>query len=277
MAAQFPPLEAARKDGLLCFGGDLHPERLLAAYSRGIFPWYESGLPILWWSPDPRCVLPLEEFHLSRRSDRLLRNKPFTLTFNAAFSRVIRACAAPRHKGGGTWILPEMAEAYECLHHMGYAHSVEAWYEGDLVGGLYGVGLGRAFFGESMFHVLPEASRAALSGLVALLRLRGVTLLDCQQETPHIMKMGGVLLPRKLFVQKLAQALAPEPVAGASAQGESVSPVVSGVTPADADLAAERGVTSAEADLVAACGTIWQPWSERYDYSLSSGSWTLRS
>ncbi len=264
MAAQFPPLEAARKDGLLCFGGDLHPERLLAAYSRGIFPWYESGLPILWWSPDPRCVLPLEAFHLSRRSDRFLRNKPFTLTFNAAFSRVIRACAAPRHKGEGTWILPEMAEAYECLHHMGYAHSVEAWYEGDLVGGLYGVGLGRAFFGESMFHVLPEASRAALSGLVALLRLRGVTLLDCQQETPHIMKMGGVLLPRKLFVQKLAQALAPEPVAEASAQGESVSRAVSGVTPA-------------EADLLAACGTIWQPWSERYDYSLSSGSWALRS
>ncbi len=264
MAAQFPPLEAARKDGLLCFGGDLHPERLLAAYSRGIFPWYEAGLPILWWSPDPRCVLPLDAFHLPRRSARHLRNNPFELTFNAAFSEVIHACAAPRHEGGGTWILPEMAEAYECLHHMGYAHSVEAWYEGELVGGLYGVGLGRAFFGESMFHVLPEASRAALAGLVALLRLRGVTLLDCQQETPHIMKMGGVLLPRELFVQKLDQALAPEHLAETSDQRDPVTGHFSGSTAVDVEPTAP-------------CGAIWQAWRERYDYSLSSGSWALRS
>lgn len=272
MAAQFPPLESARKDGLLCFGGDLHPERLLAAYSRGIFPWYEAGLPILWWSPDPRCVLPLEAFCLPRRSARHLRKNPFLLTFNAAFGRVIRACAAPRHEGGGTWILPEMTEAYERLHRMGYAHSVEAWHEGRLVGGLYGVGLGRAFFGESMFHVMPEASRAALTGLVALLRQRGVMLLDCQQETPHIMKMGGVLLPRERFVQKLDQALAPEYPDGISGPGESVLPVRTNGTCADAGQAA-----ACDSGQDSACGAIWQPWRERYDYSLSSGSWALRS
>ncbi len=208
MAEQFPPLENARKDGLLCAGGDLRPERLLAAYSRGIFPWYSAGLPILWWSPDPRCIMPLEMFHLPKRSVRTLRNHPFHLTHNTVFNQVIRACAAPRKGSDSTWILPEIIEAYEQLHLLGYAHSIEVWNtKGQLVGGLYGVALGQAFFGESMFHIEAEASRAALAALVDLLRLRGVMLLDCQQATPHIMQMGGVLLPRTLFQKKLQEAL----------------------------------------------------------------------
>ncbi|WP_297670813.1 leucyl/phenylalanyl-tRNA--protein transferase [uncultured Desulfovibrio sp.] len=220
MAEQFPPVENTREDGLLCVGGDLRPERLLAAYSKGIFPWYSAGMPILWWSPDPRCVLPLEAFHLPARSARRLRNHPFRLTHNAAFARVIRACAAPRKGSDGTWLLAEMIVAYERLHALGYAHSVEAWDgEGNLAGGLYGVALGRAFFGESMFHVAPEASRAALAGLVELLRLRGATLLDCQQKTPHIMRMGGELLPRPLFLERLRAALRPPAPAGEGRAG----------------------------------------------------------
>jgi leucyl/phenylalanyl-tRNA--protein transferase len=216
LAAQFPPLEAARADGLLCMGGDLQPERLLAAYSRGIFPWYEEGLPVLWWSPDPRCVLPLGDFRLPRRSARALRRSPFALTLDRAFGRVIRACAAPRPGASGTWIIPAMIAAYERLHALGYAHSIEAWRDGELAGGLYGVALGRAFFGESMFHRAAEASRAALAGLVELLRQRGALLLDCQQETPHIMRMGGVLLPRAFFVARLREALGEAPTAAAA-------------------------------------------------------------
>lgn len=244
LAAQFPPPEAARSDGLLCVGGNLRPERLLAAYSRGIFPWYEEGLPILWWAPDPRCVLPLENFRLPRRSARTLRRQPFELTLDAAFGRVIRSCAAPRKSGKGTWLTAEMIAAYEKLHLLGYAHSVEAWRDGELAGGLYGVGLGRAFFGESMFHVLPEASRAALAGLVRLLRLRKAVLLDCQQETPHIMKMGGVMLPRPLFLQRLTAALAGD--------DESMPDKGAGPFP-------------------------WAPWRKDYVFSMPSGSWTARS
>lgn len=244
LAAQFPPPEAARSDGLLCVGGNLRPERLLAAYSRGIFPWYEEGLPILWWAPDPRCVLPLENFRLPRRSARTLRRQPFELTLDAAFGRVIRSCAAPRKSGKGTWLTAEMIAAYEKLHLLGYAHSVEAWRDGELAGGLYGVGLGRAFFGESMFHVLPEASRAALAGLVSLLRLRKAVLLDCQQESPHIMKMGGVMLPRPLFLQRLTAALAGD--------DESMPDKGAGPFP-------------------------WAPWRKDYVFTMPSGSWTARS
>lgn len=245
LAAQFPPPGAARADGLLCAGGDLRPERLLAAYSRGIFPWYEEGLPILWWSPDPRCVLQPESFHLPSRSARALRRRPFELTLDAAFSQVIRACAGPRATGSGTWLTPEMIAAYERLHALGYAHSVEAWQDGSLAGGLYGVALGRAFFGESMFHRVSEASRAALAGLVALLRLRGAELLDCQQQTPHIMRMGGVMLPRASFLERLARALAPD---GAEEPGG-------------------RGMESVP----------WAPWKTGYVYSAVSGSWMARS
>ncbi|WP_022655111.1 leucyl/phenylalanyl-tRNA--protein transferase [uncultured Desulfovibrio sp.] len=245
LAAQFPPPKAARADGLLCAGGDLRPERLLAAYSRGIFPWYEEGLPILWWSPDPRCVLPLESFRLPSRSARALRRHSFDLTLDAAFGLVIRACAGPRTAGNGTWLTPEMIAAYERLHALGYAHSVEAWRDGSLAGGLYGVALGRAFFGESMFHRASEASRAALAGLVALLRLRGAELLDCQQQTPHIMRMGGVMLPRASFLDRLARALA------ADETGEPVGRRMENVP--------------------------WAPWKTGYAYSAISGSWTARS
>ena len=208
LAAIFPPPHAANGDGLLCAGGDLDPGRLLAAYSRGIFPWYGEGLPLLWWSPDPRCVLPLDAFRLSRRSARALRQHPFELTLDAAFGRIIRACAAPRAASDDTWIVRDMIAAYERLHELGYAHSVEAWRDGELAGGLYGVALGRAFFGESMFHHVSEASRAALAGLVTLLRQRDALLLDCQQPTPHIMRMGGKLLSREAFLDELGKALA---------------------------------------------------------------------
>lgn len=209
-AAAFPSLDTADEDGLLCRGGSLRPEWLLAAYASGIFPWFNYGEP-LWWSPDPRCVLPLEHFHLPRRSARYLKRHPFALTWNAAFGLVIRACAAPRRYAGreenGTWINPSMMAAYTLLHHLGYAHSVEVWHEGQLVGGLYGVSLGRAFFGESMFHRASEASRAALTGLVALLRQRQVLLLDCQMETPHMMGMGAELWPRQQYMQSLRAAV----------------------------------------------------------------------
>ncbi len=223
LAARFPDPANAPADAPLCMGGDLGPVRLLAAYSLGIFPWYGPGLPLLWWSPDPRCVLPLEDFHLPRRSARTMRASPFTLTLDAAFGRVISACAAPRSgpEPPGTWITPEMLTAYERLHSYGYAHSVEAWRDGRLVGGLYGVALGRAFFGESMFHTEPEASRAALAGLVALLRRRGATLLDCQQATPHMVRMGAKLLPRNEFLRQLSAALASENGAPAPPQDDS--------------------------------------------------------
>ena len=253
LAAQFPPAGTARDDGLLCMGGDLRAERLLAAYSCGVFPWYSKGLPILWWSPDPRCVLPLDDFRLPARSARKLRLHPFHLTHNAAFGRVIRACAAPRDAEGGTWIIDDMIHAYEKLHAMGYAHSIEAWSEGQLVGGLYGVALGRAFFGESMFHTQAEASRAALAGLVRLLRQRGATLLDCQQETPHMMRMGGTLLPRRVFLEQLAAALAPT-----------------------AQKAAASGDAAAD---VGALGNPfpWPAWKTVYDYSPSEEAWAARS
>lgn len=240
LAAQFPPLDMARKDGLLCAGGDLSPARLLAAYSLGIFPWYEQGLPVLWWSPDPRCILPLESFRLPGRSRRALRQKAFTITLDAAFGRVIRACAAPRKKSSGTWIIPEVIRAYSRLFDLGYAHSVEVWDGENLAGGLYGVALGKAFFGESMFHGVPEASRAALAALVSLLKFRGVTLLDCQQETPHIMQMGGCMIPRPRFLTLLQEAL--EPAAGEKTQAFP-----------------------------------WPPWERTYAYSADSGSWAAKS
>ena len=155
-AAQFPTPGCCTAEGILCAGGDLLPARLLAAYSRGIFPWYGEDMPLLWWCPDPRCVLPLDAFQLPRRSARALRNHPFELRMDTAFSRVIRACAAPRRDGEGTWILPEMLAAYERLHALGYAHSVEAWRDGELLGGLYGVALGRAFSGNPCSTAAPR-------------------------------------------------------------------------------------------------------------------------
>ncbi|MDO5536599.1 MAG: leucyl/phenylalanyl-tRNA--protein transferase [Desulfovibrionaceae bacterium] len=203
LADRFPDTSLADRWGLLCHGGDLSMSMLLAAYSRGIFPWFNPDDPLLWWTPDPRCVILPEEYHMPRRSARALRALPLRITMDRAFSQVLNGCSN-REK---TWLSQDMKDAYLALHRAGFAHSVEAWLDGELVGGLYGLALGRAFYGESMFHTVSEASRACLAALCALLVLRGVTLLDCQQETAHIMAQGGSLLPRDLFERELESAL----------------------------------------------------------------------
>jgi len=204
----FPPLAAATPEGLLAVGGDLRPERLLAAYRRGIFPWYSTGQPILWWSPDPRAVLLPEDLKVSRSLRKVLRAGTFRITLDRCFRDVMTACATPRASGGGTWITPEMIEAYTALHERGVAHSVEAW-EGDmLAGGLYGVALGGAFFGESMFTRVTDASKAAFVRLVPQLERWGFTLIDCQQYTAHLARFGAREIPRAEFVRRLNAALA---------------------------------------------------------------------
>lgn len=200
----FPPLERALEGGLLMAGGDLSPQRLLAAYARGIFPWYEAGSPILWWSPDPRCVLFPEKLHVGSRLSRTLRSGRFRFSVDERFEEVIRACAlVPRPGQNGTWLVPDMVEAYLRLHRLGHAHSVETWQDGELVGGLYGVLLGRAFFGESMFHRRPDASKAAVVHLTMWLRERGVQMVDCQQTTPHMLRLGAEEVPRRRFLALL--------------------------------------------------------------------------
>ncbi|MEW5772600.1 MAG: leucyl/phenylalanyl-tRNA--protein transferase [Thermodesulfobacteriota bacterium] len=204
----FPDPDRADPCGLVAVGGDLTPVRLMHAYARGIFPWYSAGEPILWWSPDPRLVLFPDELHVPRSLQRVMKRGEFEFRTDTAFSQVIRACAkAPRPQGPGTWLTPEMIRAYETLHRLGHAHSVEAWKDGDLAGGLYGVALGRAFFGESMFHRAPNASKACLVTLVELLRAKGFTLLDCQQTTPHMQRLGAREMPRAEFLKLLEAAV----------------------------------------------------------------------
>jgi leucyl/phenylalanyl-tRNA--protein transferase len=204
----FPPPEYADPSGLLAVGGDLSPDRLLEAYRVGIFPWYAQDQPILWWSPDPRCVLELDEFKVSRSLRRTLQKGTFKVTLDRAFEEVIRACAAARREGqAGTWITPEMCEAYVRLHGLGFAHSVESWFEGALVGGLYGVSLGRVFFGESMFHHKTDASKVALATLVEKLKGWGFTFIDAQMSTEHIIRLGAKELPRRVFLKRLQAAL----------------------------------------------------------------------
>jgi len=206
---RFPPVEAASSEGLLAVGGDLSPERLLTAYGHGIFPWYNDDQPILWWSPDPRAVLFPRKLHISRSLARTIRRADFTVTLDTCFRRVMTHCAGPRpqHPEGGTWITPEMLEAYSTLHEMGYAHSIEIWQDDTLVGGLYGVALGGAFFGESMFSHAPNASKVALALLVRQLHAWGFTLFDCQQSSPHVMRFGAEDLPRREFLKHLKEAL----------------------------------------------------------------------
>lgn len=212
----FPPAHLATADGLVAVGGDLTPERLLLGYSRGLFPWYSEGTPIMWWSPDPRCVLPLDAVHVPQRLQRRLRQNVFHCTLNTAFEQVVHMCAhSPRPGQRGTWILPEMRRAYLRLHQLGFAHSVECWQGDLLVGGVYGVSLGQAFFGESMFHCVPDASKAALLWLVHRLRERGVTLFDCQQETPHMVRLGAHMISRAEFLSRLDAALLPAANMGA--------------------------------------------------------------
>ncbi len=204
----FPPPHFAEEDGLLAVGGDLRPERLLAAYQAGIFPWYSDGQPILWWSPDPRLVLFPCEFHRSRSLRRTLRRGVFEVRFDTAFTDVIEACAtAPRAYGDGTWITPEMKDAYTRLHELGYAHSIECWQAGTLAGGLYGLSLGACFFGESMFTRIANASKAALSALADLCQLWGFGFIDCQVTNEHLLSLGAREIPRNDFLRLLASAL----------------------------------------------------------------------
>lgn len=203
----FPDPGAALPNGLLASGGDLEPRTLLAAYRKGIFPWFGAHQPILWWSPDPRCVLFPFDFHISQRSLRKIRNSGFSFTLDRAFPAVIHACAQPRKNDISTWLIPEMQVAYTRLRLLGYAHSVEIWRGSSLVGGIYGIALGTTFFGESMFRRVSEASRAALLCLMRLLRMLEFGMLDCQQATPHMLDMGAKEISRARFLFRIRRGL----------------------------------------------------------------------
>lgn len=203
----FPNPDEADPEGLVAYGGRLDPYFLLDAYAHGLYPLFSPGETPLWWSPDPRCVLLPADFHISRRSNRKIAAQNFQLTINHAFSEVIAACAEPRREALGDWIGDEIIEAYTLLHRLCVAFSFETWQENKLVGGLYGVVLKPVFFGESMFHRETEASRAALCGLVNFLKWRDFTLIDCQQDSPHMLKMGATLWPRSRFLQYLSFSL----------------------------------------------------------------------
>ena len=207
--APFPPVSKAltSPNGLLCAGGDLSPARIVLAYSQGIFPWFSEGDPILWWSPDPRMVLFPEELKVSRSLRKTVARKPYEIRFDSAFAQVMAACAAPREGQGGTWIVPEMVAAYTELHGQGFAHSVESWSDGELVGGLYGVSLGKVFFGESMFARAPDASKVALVHLVQRLREADYRVIDCQQATAHLASLGAREIPRAAFAQLLRESI----------------------------------------------------------------------
>jgi leucyl/phenylalanyl-tRNA--protein transferase len=224
-ATFFPPVESALRDpnGLLAMGGDLSLERLLDAYRHGIFPWFNPGDPILWWSPDPRMVLAPQDIRVTRSLAKRIRNGGFELRVDSAFVEVMRACAAPRAPAGrvsggaplaepaprdddvGTWISPAMVAAYTRLFDAGYAHSVETWHDGVLVGGLYGVAIGRMFFGESMFSRMPDASKVALVHLARQLRQWGFGMIDCQMETAHLASLGARTMPRVVFTARLEE------------------------------------------------------------------------
>ncbi len=200
----FPPPDMAETNGLLAIGGDLSPVRLLNAYRQGIFPWYAEGEPLLWWSPDPRMVLLPDHFHLSRRLARTLRSGRFSLTADRCFARVIARCANTRLANReGTWITQEMQEAYCLMHDLGYAHSVECWEEETLVGGLYGMALDQVFFGESMFSLTADASKAALAALARHAGELDIALIDCQMRTDHLLRLGAREIPRTNFLRLL--------------------------------------------------------------------------
>ncbi len=211
MGFEFPDPERAGADGLLAIGGDLSPETLLAAYTSGIFPWFNEGDPILWWSPDPRMVLFPDEFHASRRLARRMRQGRFRITHNAAFTDVMRGCAAPRQWESGTWITEEMIQAYVRLFDLGHAQSIEVWMGDDLAGGSYGVQIGRAFFAESMFSRETDASKVALAHLVQQARREGWLFIDCQFHTAHLASLGAREIPRREYLKLLAEACQPQP------------------------------------------------------------------
>jgi leucyl/phenylalanyl-tRNA--protein transferase len=207
----FPDISRAMRepDGLLAAGGDLSSTRLLAAYRLGIFPWFGAGQPILWWSPDPRCVLVPGAFHASRRLRRELRHSDAEIRFNVAFDDVIASCAEPRPGQQGTWITADMIDAYTRLHADGWAHSIEVWQRGALIGGLYGLAIGRVFFGESMFSRKSNASKYALYALSQYLQTRGFALIDCQVMSRHLTSLGAILMPRSRFAETLSVACDP--------------------------------------------------------------------
>jgi leucyl/phenylalanyl-tRNA--protein transferase len=208
-ALGFPPPDAADASGLVAVGGDLSPERLLLAYSMGIFPWPHEGIPLPWFSPDPRWVIEPAALHVPRRLERSLRAGRYEVRLDSAFAEVIRGCAdAPRPGQDGTWITHEMIEAYERLHQLGFAHSAEAWRQGELLGGVYGVSLGGCFFGESMFTRAPDASKTALVVLVRQLAAWRFRLFDCQTHTPHVERLGARAWPRTRFLAAVAEAIA---------------------------------------------------------------------
>lgn len=209
---EFPPAWLARSDGLLCIGGDLSTERLLLAYQNGIFPWFSENEPILWWSPDPRLVLFPKDINISRSLKKIIRKNPFRITLDTAFEETIVSCAQPRKESdGGTWLVEEMIDAYIELHYQGHAHSVEAWRGDRLVGGLYGINLGCAFFGESMFSFESNASKVALVALARHLSSHGFDFIDCQVTTDHLLNMGAVEISRQRFLDFLERALSREP------------------------------------------------------------------
>lgn len=212
----FPPLHRALKDpnGLLAAGADLSPARLLDAYRRGIFPWFSAGDPILWWSPDPRMVLEPSRISVSRSLAKTLRKHRFSVSADRAFERVIEGCQAPRDGHDGTWITEAMVDAYCALHRAGHAHSIEAWHGDELTGGLYGVALGRAFFGESMFSRASDASKVALVALARQLERWNFGLIDCQMNTAHLASMGAREITRNEFARRLGELVDYGPAAG---------------------------------------------------------------
>lgn len=209
--APFPPADSALTDpdGLLAVGGDLSPTRLVKAYRHGIFPWFNEGEPILWWSPDPRAVVPTGSFHVARRFARFLRHCRWEIRVDHDFDAVVARCAAPRRKADGTWITPSMRAAYAALHRLGHAHCIGVYREGELVGGVYGVDVGAAFSAESMFSAVDEASKVALWALAGLLHGHGVGLLDAQLMSPHLASLGAIALPRSRYLAEIGGDPAP--------------------------------------------------------------------
>lgn len=210
----FPPVETAltEPNGLLCAGLDLSPERILAAYREGVFPWFNPGEPVLWWSPDPRMVLAPVEVKVSRSLRQRMKRGGYEIRVDTSFREVMLGCAAPRKGQSGTWISRPMLDAYTRLHELGYAHSVETWMDGELAGGLYGVAIGRMFYGESMFSRRADASKLALVHLCRQLEARGFGLIDCQMETAHLASMGAKPIPRRDFIREMKRLIELEPI-----------------------------------------------------------------
>jgi leucyl/phenylalanyl-tRNA--protein transferase len=203
----FPKVEMAytEPNGLLAFGGDLSAQRLILAYSSGIFPWFSEGEPIMWWSPDPRGILPLDNFYCSKSLKKLARNRKYKITINTDFDQVIDICATIPRNDSGTWITEEMIQAYKNLHQLGHAHSIEVWDQEVLIGGLYGIIVGKVFCGESMFHKAANASKLAMLSLVELLKSHGAEFIDCQMQNPHLASLGCIEVSRSQFLSMLTE------------------------------------------------------------------------